>query len=161
MKLLFLYSIIFILFAFTKENITYIDKTNYNSQCNKIDTFIDSNYAQRSISDYAFNAEFCRLKETQTSTNPPGGRLRNLKGSKVYGNICCYISILDNLGNWDYFCGEISESEYNDNKISERIDSLKGSPNFSKDFKNIKIDCFSKKIDFMIKALIIGLICLI
>jgi len=158
MKLLFLYSILFILFAFTKENITYAGNIDYNDneECKTIGDFMNG-YDNRLQSDYAFNAEYCRLKKPASGT---GSRLRNLKGSKVNGDICCYISILDNLGNWDYFCGKITESEYNDNKISESIDAIKKEKYFD-NFKSIKIDCFSKKIDFMIKALIISLICLI
>ncbi len=160
MKVLFLYSILFTLFAFTKENITFAGNIDYNNnkECKTIAGFI-KDYNNRLPSDYAFNAEYCKLKKPATN---PGSRLRNLKGSKIDRDICCYVSILDNLGNWDYFCGKIEVSDYNDNKISERIEELKNNPDYeNNNFKNIKIDCFSKKIDFMIKALIISLICLI
>ena len=168
MKQVFLYSILFIFLTFTKEKILYKSNTNYNKHCDTIEDFI-SDYSSQQISwEYAINAEYCRLKEPDNgggnndgdNTNPSSIIIRNLKDKHIDKDICCYISILDSSDNWNYFCGKISPSNYNDSRILEYINELKEN-NFKNDFKDIKIDCFSKKLDFMINIFIISLIYLI
>ena len=202
MKQLFFSSILFIFFTLTKEKILFISNTNYNKKCDDIKTYITN--PNSDSWEYAFNAEYCRLKKPDSGNSDSGNSgsgdsgsgdsgsgesgsgnsgsgdsgsgnsgsgdsnsgnsgngndLRNLKESQLEEDICCYVSILNNTSNWNYFCGKITISDYN-GKISEYINSLKDD-NFKKKFKDIKIDCFSKKLDFMIKILIISLICLI
>ena len=166
MKPLFLYSILFIFFTFTKEKISYKNNIVYNEDCDDIGSFKPG-----SLYDYGFNAEYCRLKDPksnpdsttpvsedqQDNSNEGGSRLRSLKENHLEKDICCYISILDSSDNWNYLCGKITALQYNDDKIPEYINELKENENF----KEIKIDCFSKKLDFMINILILSLIYLI
>ncbi len=162
MKLLFFYSILFIYFTFTKEKISITNNKDYNENCYDIDSFIQ-NYESKLPSDYAFNAEYCRLKELSNFKLSGSGSgvsgLRNLKGSPLEGDICCYISILDSTDNWFYFCGQITPSNYNDNGVVNYINTIKGADDFKNKFKDIKIDCFSKKLDIMINILLLSLIC--
>ena len=168
MKQIFLYSILFILFAFTKEKIIYKSNIIYDKHCDTIDAFIND-YNSGSSWEHAINSEYCRSKEPdkeeeeeeeeggeeeENQENDEGRRLK----SHLEGNICCYISILDNSDNWNYFCGKITPSDYNEITISEYIKNLKKQEKFTNKFKDIKIDCYSKKLDFMINILIISLI---
>jgi len=161
MKLLFFYSILFVFFTITKEKISITNNKYYNNNCHNIDSFI-KNYDSKSSSDYAFNAEYCRLNELSnpSGSGSGGSRLRNLKESPLEKDICCYISILDSSDNWFYFCGQISPSNYNDNGVVNYINTIKGTNDFKNKFKDIKIDCFSKKLDFMINILLLSLICI-
>ena len=61
---------------------------------------------------------------------------------------------------WIYFCGKIN-STIDENGVSEYVKQIKNRDDFKNKYKDIKIDCFSQKLDFMINVLIISLIYLI
>ena len=173
--------ILFIFFAFTKERIKYQSNKIYSyTNCKIIEDFINS--GEQKIDEYPLNAQFCRLDDPNESeikieeTTPPSTepttpttvpdateRLRNLDDEKFNKNDkCCYVSILPKEDNsdWLYFCGRINSTIY-DNKVSKYVDQIKERKDFNEKYKNIKIDCFSKKLSFMINVLIISLFYLI
>ena len=181
MKLLL---ILFIFFAFTKEKIIYKSNKIYSNdiKCINIESFFDSG---KQPDDYPLNAQYCRLNDpniTQLTENisfssdsdvfgdsiEPSfssvsvGRLRNLENSQLNKDKCCYISILPNSDNsdWIYFCGKINSTVYGSG-VSEYVKQIKNGDDFKNKYKDLKIDCFSQKLDFMINFLIISLIYLI
>ncbi len=181
--------ILFIFFAFTKENISY--KRNkvysYNLNCIQIEEFLNFQYPPE-IDDYPLNAQYCRLNDQnitelenmgkQTTADKPTTdpiptpkinpdsqaqrRLRNLEDSQSNRDKCCYISVLPKTDNseWLYFCGQVN-STIEESKISKYVEQIKERDDFKNNYKDIKIDCFSQKFDFMINALLISLIFLI
>ena len=159
MKQLFLYSILFISFTFTKEKIIY-KKSNkvysYYKNCERIESFI-LNYDSQHEWDYPPNVQYCRLNDPSKSELASVSTTDELVRSK-----CCYISVLENNDNpdWYYFCGRVSSNYYN-KKVSDYIDDLNNNDQIKNKFKGIKIDCYSKKLGFMINILIISLVCLI
>jgi len=178
--------ILLIFFVFTKEKITYQSNNkiySYNENCKEIETFFDSK-KQPKIDDYPLNAQFCRLNDpniteleavqqqsTEATTTSPTSTLpetlRRLRNLEVKSQInkddkCCYVSILSKEDNsdWLYFCGRINSTIY-DNKVSKYVEQIKEREDFKNKYKDIKIDCFSKKLSFMINVLIISLFYLI
>ena len=176
--------ILFIFFAFTKEKISYKSNKMYSYEynCLLIKNLFDP-VNQSKIEDYPLNAQYCRLndpikteitvmeqsniEETTTTEDLSSNifsdtNLRNLEDSQLNKDKCCYISILPNSDNsdWIYFCGKIN-STIDESGVSEYVKQIKGSDDFKNKNKDIKIDCFSQKLDFMINVLIISLIYLI
>ena len=161
MKQLFLYLNLFIFFTFTNEKIAYKSSNrvySYYKNCKIIEIFIENYYPQIEW-DYPLNAQYCRLNDPSKSEleSASSTDLEELEGSK-----CCYISVLENKDNpdWYHFCGRISSTNYK-KKVSEYIGELNNNENIKNKFKKIQIDCFSKRIDLMINILIIYLIYLI
>ena len=162
MNQLFLYLILFIFFIFTKGKITYKRNNkeySYYKNCKDIKEFI-KDYPPQNEVDYPLNAQYCRLNDPSKSeleSTTSEEELEELKGSK-----CCYISFLENKDNsdWYYFCGRVSSSDYK-KKVSEYIKDLNNDEEIKNKIKKITIDCFSKRLDFMINILIISLIYLI
>ena len=130
MNQLFLYSIFCILFIFTKENIIYQDLTH---QCKEIKYETNSLKIEPELlpSDYVINTEYCSRHNAQLNPDK-----------------CCHI-ILDTLD----FCGIIKKNEYDD--ITKTIETLNST---SSKYNEIKIDCFSKHLNFMIITFITCLI---
>ena len=123
-------------FIFSKENIVYQDD---RSECKNIEEIIQDKSLIKT-SDYPANMEFCSRHNSQ------------LKEKK-----CCNTTIFYSDGS-KVFCGKV-DSNLNDEEIQNYIQKLKtDNKNL---FENIIIDCFSKKLDFMMIILIIYLICLI
>ena len=113
MKQLFLYFILFIFFGFTKEKITYKSNNKvygYYKNCQIIEIFIE-NYDPEKEWDYPLNAQYCRLNDPSKTDleSVPSTELEELKGSR-----CCYISVLENKDNpdWYHFCGRVSSTDY-------------------------------------------------
>ena len=178
MKQLFLFLILFIFFTFTKEKIIYKSNNIIDSKkCENIEKFIDE-FNSKTKWDYALNAQYCRLNDNQEEEEEKEEEEEEKEEeeeekeeeeeekeeeeeqeSKLKEDKCCYIGILDN-SDWNYFCGKIDSTTYK-NKISEYINKLKERQSFKNKFKDIKIDCFSKKIDAMIIILIISMVYLI
>ena len=161
MKQLFLYLILFIFFTFTEEKISYKSNNNVYSyyKNGQIIEFFIENYDPQKEWDYPLNAQYCRLNDPSKSEleSVSSSNLEELEGSK-----CCYISILESKDNpdWYHFCGRVSSTNYK-KKVSEYIEELNNNENIKNKFKKIKIDCFSKRIYFMIIILITNLVYLI
>ena len=161
MKQLFLYSILFISFEFTKEKITY-KKGNkvysYYKNCELIEKFI-INYDSQTEWDYPPNIQYCRLNDPSKSelASATSTELEELEGSK-----CCYVSVLENNDNpnWYDFCGRVSSTNYK-KTVSEYIKDLYDIDQIKNKVKQIKIDCFSERLGLMIIILIISLVYLI
>ena len=133
MNQLLLCSIFFIFLKFTKENIEY----HFSKECMEIEKVIDGTITL-SFSDSVINTEYC-----------------NRHNTKLNGNKCCNV-ILENDKETKDFCGIITSDEYNN--ISQAIERInKASPNYGE----IKIDCFSKNLYFVIIILVICFIFLI
>ena len=160
MKQIFLFLVLFIFLTFTKEKIAYKNNKvySYYKNCQIIEAFIEK-YDPQIEWDYPLNEQYCRLNDPSKTEleSEPATELEELTGSK-----CCYISVLENKDNpdWYHFCGQVSST--NDKKgVSAYIEELNNNENIKNKFKTIKIDCFSKRLDFMINILIISLIYLI
>mgnify|MGYP006989021450 CR=1 FL=1 len=183
MKHLLLYYILFILIIFTKEKISFKSSKvySYYLNCQDIDLILNGS---EKIDDYPLNAQYCRLNDpnitelapevsivTNTSNDSNTdditpkdsksvGSLRNLEENQSVKDKCCYVSALPKLddSDWLYFCGKVNSNIYN-NGVSDYVKKIK--EEFKDSYKDIKIDCFSKKLNFMINILIISLIYLI
>ena len=106
--------------------------------------------------------EITNIELTTTGGSDGSQSTRNLEDSQNNKDKCCYISILPNSDNsdWIYFCGKISSAVY-ESGVSEYVKQIKNGEDFKNKYKDIKIDCFSQKLDFMINVLILSLIFLI
>ena len=148
MNQLLSYSIFFIFFILSKEEIKYIYDDDYFDSCFEIsdkNIYTDSKEGEKihlnnlellKKSQIALNAQNCRHKESLTN-----------------GKKCCYASVFQN-SKWYFFCADIPSE--NADSVPNYIDELK--TNFKDYFDDLKIDCFSKKFDVMIFTLIISLI---
>ena len=115
------------------------------------------NYDSQTEWDYPPNVQYCRLND------PSKSELASVSSTdKLVGSKCCYISVLESTDSpeWYYFCGRVSSTYYK-TKVSDYIDNLNNDDQIKNKFKEIKIDCYSKKLGFMINILIISLVCLI
>ena len=139
MNQLLLYCIFVIFFIFTKENIIYQD---FSPQC-KIIEEARKVPSPLQPTDYVINTEFCIRHNAQLSNEKK----------------CCHIILVNDEDLRD-FCGIIEKSEYdNITKAFERLNDTYD--NILPIYKEIKIDCFSKNLEFMITTFIIYLTFLI
>ena len=136
MNQLFLFSIFFIFFIFTNENIVYKD---VSSECVQIEDVRDDSSYTFDFSKYVINTEYCSRHNAQ------------LNGKK-----CCHVILVDDKITKD-FCGFIDKNEYDN--ITQAIERINSSASLN--LIEIKIDCVSKKLEFMITTLITFLIYLI
>ena len=147
MNQLLSYSIFFIFFILTKEEITYKydDDVNYNDYCFEI---------SKTNTKTTINLDNLKtLKKSQIALNVQNCRQNEKKEGFTDGNKCCYASVFQN-SKWHFFCADIPSDKAED--VPKYIDELK--TGFEGIFDNLKIDCFSKKFDVMILTLIISLI---
>ena len=105
----------------------------FTSECKDIEG-IRQDSSKLQASDYVINTEFCNRHNAQLNEKK-----------------CCHIT-LDELE----FCGIIEKSEYDN--ITNKIEAINSS---TPHYNEIKIDCFSKHLNFMIITFIISLIYLI
>ena len=143
MNQLLSYSIFFIFFILTKEEITYKYDDAANNYCfeiSKTNTKIELNNLES-------------LKKSQIALNAQNCRENEKKEGFTNGNKCCYASVFQN-SKWHFFCADIPSDKAED--VPKYIDELK--TEFEGIFDNLKIDCFSKKFDVMMLTLIISLI---
>ncbi len=146
MNQLLSYSIFFIYFLLTKEEITYKFDDNYNNNCldikeNGVISQKINDLASLDKSEYGLNAQSCRLNEQARKIDD--------------GTKCCYASIFQK-SKWYYICTKIPKEEVD--SVPEYIKTLNDDQELDGVFDEIKIDCFSKKFDVMIITLIISLI---
>ena len=175
----FLFLILSFFYTFTIEGIVYTNKID--NECQNFSLIFE--IIRNNGFDYkynAFNAQYCNLIDIdgQTSnTNPTNlttksssansNNKANLIGGSKSGNILrnldneneedryCYVSFLYKK-EWYNFYGLIEYKDYK-NDINKFIQDLKNNSVIEKD-ENIKIDCLSNKLNFMMKALL--LICI-
>ena len=134
MNQLLSYLIIFMFFIFTNgNNLMFKD----NKPCQNIDSLENSNY-KLEFDDYAANIEFC------SRNNADDGK-------------CCYISFSNDTGKY-YGCGKINSNALKEDEIKKKIEEINSK---NGNLNVAKIDCFSKRLDFMKTILMIILIFLI
>ena len=134
MNQLLSYFIFFMFFIFTNGN-NLIFKAH--KPCQEINDFKDPSY-KLEFDDYAVNIEFCSRNNADDSK-------------------CCYINFSNTTGKY-YGCGKINSNDIKEEVIKTKIEEINSGNN---QLNITKIDCFSKKLDFMKTILMISLIYLI
>ena len=153
MNQLLSYSIFFIFFILSKEEITYKydDDDVYSESCFEIsDINIESDTNKNPIINLK---DLESLKKSQIALNAQNCRQNEKKEGIADGNKCCYASVFQK-SKWHFFCADIPST--NAENVPKYIDELK--EKYKNIFDDLKIDCFSKKFDIMIITLIISLI---
>ena len=134
MNQLLSYFIFFMFFIFTNGNNLLFKAYR---PCQEIGIFKQSNYILE-FDDYAVNIEFCSRNNADDSK-------------------CCYINFSNTTGKY-YGCGKINSNDIKEEVIKTKIEEINSGNN---QLNITKIDCFSKKLDFMKTILMISLIYLI
>ena len=143
MKELFLIVILFEFFSFSIEKISIIKKRLNCEHLNESLEDITQQIFNNKNENYGFNPQNCQLR------------------NKDNGFDCCYISLYFDK-KWYNFCAQFIKDvgEKFINNIFMNITNL-NDDNKTKIIKNIKIDCFSKKLNIFNRLYLIILMSLI